>query len=151
MVGATLSAADLVQALRLRSELTILVNREVLKTHDAMITANGLSAAPRFDEFHPDVPPKSSVQTMPFNVTGNPVLAVRLLGQRAAARHANRRPRLRRGNGARIGAAYEAAAGWIHKRPELELRIAVQPQDRPRHYRQAHGRTLRCCSERGYW
>ena len=25
----------------------------------------------------------------------------------------------------RIGAAYEAATGHIHKRPELELRIAV--------------------------
>jgi Asp-tRNA(Asn)/Glu-tRNA(Gln) amidotransferase A subunit family amidase len=25
----------------------------------------------------------------------------------------------------RIGAAYETAAGWIHQRPELELRIAV--------------------------
>jgi Asp-tRNA(Asn)/Glu-tRNA(Gln) amidotransferase A subunit family amidase len=25
----------------------------------------------------------------------------------------------------RVGAAYEAAAGWIHKRPELEMAIAV--------------------------
>ena len=127
MVGATLSAADLVQALRLRSELTTLVNREVLRTHDAMITANGLSAAPRFDEFHPDVPPKSAVQTMPFNVTGNPVLAIPTgfsasglpLGMQIVGRAFDEATVLR------IGAAYEAAAGWIHKRPELELRIAV--------------------------
>jgi len=127
MVGATLSAADLVQALRLRSELTTLVNREVLRTHDAMITANGLSAAPRFDEFHPDVPPRSAVQTMPFNVTGNPVLAVPTgfsasglpLGMQIVGRAFDEATVLR------IGAAYEAAAGWIHKRPELELRIAV--------------------------
>jgi len=127
MIGATLSAADLVQALRLRSELTTLVNREVLKMHDAMITANGLSAAPRFDEFHPDVPPKMAVQTMPFNVTGNPVLAIPTgfsasglpLGMQIVGRAFDEATVLR------IGAAYEAAAGWIHKRPELELRIAV--------------------------
>src|SRR5258708_37169669 len=76
MVGSPLSAADLVQAFRLRRELTTPLNGEVLKTHDAMITANGLSAAPRFDSFDPEVPPKMTLQTMPFNVTGNPVLAI---------------------------------------------------------------------------
>ena len=127
MVGVTLSAADLVQALRLRSELTTLVNRDVLRTRDAMITANGLSAAPRFDEFQPDVPPKMAVQTMPFNVTGNPVLAVPTgfsasglpLGMQIVGRAFDEATVLR------IGAAYEAAAGWNHKRPELELRVAV--------------------------
>ena len=127
MVGATLSAADLVQALRLRSELTILVNREMLKTYDAMITANGLSAAPRFDEFHPDAPPRTTLQTMPFNVTGNPVLAIPTgfspsglpLGMQIVGRAFDEATVLR------IGAAYEAAAGWIHQRPDLELRIAV--------------------------
>jgi len=70
MVGATLSAADLVQALRLRRELSTLLNGEVLNVHDAMITANGMTAAPRFDTFDPEVPPKTTLQTMPFNVTG---------------------------------------------------------------------------------
>ena len=127
MVGATLSAADLVQALRLRRELTALLNGEVLKTYDAMITANGLSAAPRFDEFDPNVPPKMTLQTMPFNVTGNPVLAMPTgfsksglpLGMQIVGRAFDEATVLR------IGAAYEAAAGWIHKRPELEMAIAV--------------------------
>jgi aspartyl-tRNA(Asn)/glutamyl-tRNA(Gln) amidotransferase subunit A len=127
MVGATLSAADLVQALRLRRELTALLNGEVLKTHDAMITANGLTAAPRFDEFDPNVPPKMTLQTMPFNVTGNPVLAMPAgfsktglpLGLQIVGRAFDEATVLR------VGAAYEAAAGWIHKRPELEMAIAV--------------------------
>ena len=127
MVGATLSAADLVQALRLRRELTELLNGEVLKTYDAMITANGLSAAPRFDEFDPNVPPKMTLHTMPFNVTGNPVLAMPAgfsksglpLGMQIVGRAFDEATVLR------VGAAYEAAAGWIHKRPELEMAIAV--------------------------
>ena len=127
MVGATLSAADLVQALRLRRELTTLLNGEVLGQHDALITANGLTAAPRFDEFDPDMPPKMTLQTMPFNVTGNPVLALPTgfsssglpLGMQIVGRAFDEATVLR------IGAAYEAAAGSIHKRPELELPIAV--------------------------
>jgi aspartyl-tRNA(Asn)/glutamyl-tRNA(Gln) amidotransferase subunit A len=127
MVGATLSAADLVQAFRLRRELTTQLNGEVLKTYDAMITANGLTAAPRFDEFDPETPPKMTLQTMPFNVTGNPVLAMPAgfsksglpLGLQIVGRPFDEATVLR------VGAAYEAAAGWIHKRPELEMAIAV--------------------------
>jgi aspartyl-tRNA(Asn)/glutamyl-tRNA(Gln) amidotransferase subunit A len=127
MVGATLSAADLVQALRLRRELTTLLNGEVLKVHDAMITANGMSPAPRFDEFDPDMPPKTTLQTMPFNVTGNPVLAIPNgfsksglpLGMQIVGRAFDEATVLR------VGAAYEAATGWIERRPELELPIAV--------------------------
>jgi aspartyl-tRNA(Asn)/glutamyl-tRNA(Gln) amidotransferase subunit A len=127
MVGATLSAADLVQALRLRRELTAKLNGEVLKTYDAMITANGLTAAPRFDEFDPNVAPKMTLQTMPFNVTGNPVLAMPAgfsksglpLGMQIVGRAFDEATVLR------VGAAYEAAAGWMHKRPELEMAVAV--------------------------
>jgi aspartyl-tRNA(Asn)/glutamyl-tRNA(Gln) amidotransferase subunit A len=127
MAGATLSASDLVQALRLRRELTDLLNGKVLAEYDALITANGLATAPRFDEFHPDVAPKQMVQTMPFNVTGNPVLAIPAgfgksglpLGMQIVGRAFDEATVLR------IGAAYEAAAGWIHKRPALELPIAV--------------------------
>ena len=127
MAGATLSASDLVQALRLRRELTALVNGEVLETHDAMITANGMSPAPRFDSFDPSMPPKMTLQTMPFNVTGNPVLAIPNgfaksglpLGMQIVGRAFDEATVLR------IGAAYEAATGWMDKRPELELPIAV--------------------------
>jgi aspartyl-tRNA(Asn)/glutamyl-tRNA(Gln) amidotransferase subunit A len=127
MVGATISAADLTQAFRLRRELGTLINGQILGTHDAIITANGLTPAPRFDEFPPDIPPKMMLQTMPFNVTGNPVLAIPTgisksglpLGMQVVGR-AFDEPTV-----FRIGAAYEAATGWFHKRPSLELPIAV--------------------------
>jgi aspartyl-tRNA(Asn)/glutamyl-tRNA(Gln) amidotransferase subunit A len=127
MAGATLSAADLTQAFRLRRELATAVNESILGTYDAIITANGLTPAPRLDEFPVDVPPMSTLQTIPFNVTGNPVLAIPTgfskaglpLGMQIVGRAFDEPTVLR------IGAAYEAVAGWIAKRPSLELPIAV--------------------------
>jgi aspartyl-tRNA(Asn)/glutamyl-tRNA(Gln) amidotransferase subunit A len=127
MPGATISAADLTQAFRLRRELTAVVNGQVLGTYDAIITANGLTPAPRLDEFPVDFPPRMTLQTMPFNVTGNPTLAIPTgfsksglpLGMQIVGRAFDEPTVLR------IGAAYEAAAGWIAKRPSFELPIAV--------------------------
>jgi aspartyl-tRNA(Asn)/glutamyl-tRNA(Gln) amidotransferase subunit A len=108
MAGAAIAAADIVQALRLRRELSTTVNSKILARHDAIITASGLAPAPRFDEFPADVPPRMTLQTMPWNVTGNPV--GRAFDEPTVLR---------------IGAAYEAAAGWISKRPALERPAAV--------------------------
>jgi aspartyl-tRNA(Asn)/glutamyl-tRNA(Gln) amidotransferase subunit A len=127
MVGATISAADLTQAFRLRRELATIINGEILGTYDAIITANGLTPAPRFDEFPIDVPRKMTLQTIPFNVTGNPTLAIPTgfsksglpLGMQIVGR-AFDEPTV-----FRIGAAYEAAAGWVLKRPSLDLPIPV--------------------------
>ena len=127
IVGATLSAADLTQAFRLRRELTTIINTQILGQFDAIITANGLAPAPRFDEFPVDVPPKMTLQTIPFNVTGNPALAIPTgfsksglpLGMQIVGRAFDEPTVLR------IGAAYETAAGWNRKRPSLELPIAV--------------------------
>jgi aspartyl-tRNA(Asn)/glutamyl-tRNA(Gln) amidotransferase subunit A len=127
MVGATISAVDLTQAFRLRRELASIVNRQILGTYDAIITANGLTPAPRFDEFPADASLSMMLHTMPFNVTGNPTLAIPTgfsksglpLGMQIVGR-AFDEPTV-----FRIGAAYETAAGWIHKRPSLELPIAV--------------------------
>jgi aspartyl-tRNA(Asn)/glutamyl-tRNA(Gln) amidotransferase subunit A len=127
MVGATISAADLTQAFRLRRELSNVVNGKVLETYDAIVTANGLTPAPRFDEFPADIPPTLKLQTMPANVLGNPTLAIPTgfsksglpLGMQVIGR-AFDEPTV-----FRIGAAYETAAGWIGKRPPFELPIAV--------------------------
>jgi aspartyl-tRNA(Asn)/glutamyl-tRNA(Gln) amidotransferase subunit A len=127
MAGATLTAADLTQALRLRRELSTAVNAGILDTYDGIVTANGFTPAPRFDEFPLDVPPLNTLQTIPFNVTGNPVLAIPTgfsssglpLGMQIVGRAFDEPTVLR------IGAAYEAAAGWIAKRPSLEMPIAV--------------------------
>jgi aspartyl-tRNA(Asn)/glutamyl-tRNA(Gln) amidotransferase subunit A len=64
---------------------------------------------------------------MPFNVTGNPALAIPTgfsksglpLGMQIVGRAFDEVTVLR------VGAAYEAAAGWNHKRPELEMAIAL--------------------------
>ena len=93
----------------------------------AIVTANGPTPAPRFDEFPADAPLKMMLHTMPFNVTGNPTLAIPTgfsrgglpLGMQIVGR-AFDEPTV-----FRIGAAYEGAAGWINKRPSLELPIAV--------------------------
>ena len=122
MVGATISAADLTQAFRLRRELSSSINQRILRTFDAIITANGLTPAPRFDEIPADVPPKMTLQTMPFNVTGNPALALPTklsksglpLGMQIVGRAFDEPTVLR------IGAAFEAASGWINKRPVEE-------------------------------
>jgi aspartyl-tRNA(Asn)/glutamyl-tRNA(Gln) amidotransferase subunit A len=122
ILGAGLSAADLTQALRLRRELSEVVNAGVLGNFDAIVTANGLSPAPRIDAFPADVPVKMTLQTMPFNVTGNPTLAVPTgfsksglpLGMQIVGRAFDEPTVLR------IGAAYEAAAQWISRRPPLE-------------------------------
>jgi aspartyl-tRNA(Asn)/glutamyl-tRNA(Gln) amidotransferase subunit A len=58
IVGATLSAADLTQAMRLRRELAVAVNAGPLSRHDVLLTATVHNTAPRFDEFPVDWPPR---------------------------------------------------------------------------------------------
>ncbi len=76
VLGATLSAADYVQAQRLRRELSVAVNRVALRRHDVLLTACALHTAPRFDEVPQRLPSNVPIQTMPFNVTGNPALSM---------------------------------------------------------------------------
>jgi aspartyl-tRNA(Asn)/glutamyl-tRNA(Gln) amidotransferase subunit A len=76
MLGAAITAADLVQALRLRRELTDAV-QTVFTRYDALITACGLSTAPRFiDVADPISSAAAPVQTIPFNVTGHPAMSL---------------------------------------------------------------------------
>ena len=76
LLGATLSAADLVQALRVRRELVDATNA-VLGRYDALLTASALAVAPRFDAL-PDANriDLAPMQTIPFNVTGHPAMSV---------------------------------------------------------------------------
>jgi aspartyl-tRNA(Asn)/glutamyl-tRNA(Gln) amidotransferase subunit A len=75
-LGATLNAADLTQAFRLRRELTDAVNA-AFGRYDALITASALSTAPRFDSIvDPNIARLAPMQTIPFNVTGHPAMSV---------------------------------------------------------------------------
>lgn len=122
--GAALSAADLVQALRLRRELTERVNTTAFREFDALVAPCCLTPAARLADFPADWPPPSgatATQTIPFNVTGNPVLALPTgksreglpLGMQIAGRVFEEAKLLR------IGAAYEALAQHNARRPVL--------------------------------
>jgi aspartyl-tRNA(Asn)/glutamyl-tRNA(Gln) amidotransferase subunit A len=119
--GAVLSAADLVQAHRLKRELATLVNRQVLAGYDGLVTAIGLSTAPRFDQFDRDIARWTTMHAIPFNVTGNPALSVPIgfspdglpLGMQIVGRLFDEPTVLR------IGAAYEAATEWHRAMPPM--------------------------------
>jgi aspartyl-tRNA(Asn)/glutamyl-tRNA(Gln) amidotransferase subunit A len=123
--GAVISGADLVQAFRLRSELTALFNATILKTCDAVITASALSTAGHFADMGRDVTKWVGMYTIPFNVTGNPALSVPSgfaangmpMGFQIVGRAFDEATCFR------IGAAYEAAAGWTDIRPDIQKRL----------------------------
>jgi aspartyl-tRNA(Asn)/glutamyl-tRNA(Gln) amidotransferase subunit A len=78
--GAGLTAADMVQAFRLRRELADAMSAEVFGRYAALITASALAPAARFDDFGPDWPPRvaaaTATQTIIFNVTGHPAVCL---------------------------------------------------------------------------
>jgi aspartyl-tRNA(Asn)/glutamyl-tRNA(Gln) amidotransferase subunit A len=122
--GAGITAADLVQAQRLRRELTVELNTGALASHDIMLTTTGFTPAARLDEFPRDWPPPGmavAVLTAPFNVTGNPAMSVPCgfsasglpMGIQLVGRPFDERTVLR------VGAAFEAAVGISDLRPEF--------------------------------
>ena len=120
-LGAAISAADLVQALRLRRELSRELNNDVLGRFDALITASTLGPAPAFRDADPAVPPNFPSQTMPFNVTGNPAMSIPTglsksglpLSMQIVGRPFDEPTVLR------IGAEVERITGWPSQRPRV--------------------------------
>jgi aspartyl-tRNA(Asn)/glutamyl-tRNA(Gln) amidotransferase subunit A len=118
--GAALNAADLVQAQRLRRELAVALNATLRDRH-ALITPTALGPAPRFDSFSARFPLTTPIQTMPYNVTGNPAMSIPIgftadampLGMQIVGRAFDE------ATVCRIGAAYEEKAGWTARRPAL--------------------------------
>ena len=124
-LGAFVTATDLQQATRLRRELCEAVNTALLG-YDALITANALGTAPAFADINPDIPPNFPIQTMAFNVTGNPVLAIPT-GFSAAGLPLSMQIVGRAFDDAtvlRIGAAFEAATGLSSRRPACAAVVA---------------------------
>ena len=115
VLGAAITAADYINALRARRELTDAVNA-ALGRYDVLLTATALSTAPRFDTPVDGVASNSPIQTMPFNVTGHPAMsqpvglsadglpiAVQLVG----------RP-FDEATVFRVGRTIEILAGWVN-------------------------------------
>ncbi|MDR3472919.1 MAG: amidase [Devosia sp.] len=119
VTGAVLSAADMVQAQRLRRELTAAVNDGILGSFDALLAPTGLGPAASFDSFALDSSRWGGMMTIPFNVTGNPALALPIgfsadglpLGAQIVGRPFDEPVVFQ------IGAAFEAAAGVSTIRP----------------------------------
>ena len=119
-LGAFITAVDLHQAMRLRRELSQAVNLQ-LKKYDALITASALVPAPAFADIVPNIPPNWPIQTMPFNVTGNPAMSIPTgfsasglpLSMQIVGRAFDERTVLR------IGTAFESATGLSARRPAL--------------------------------
>jgi aspartyl-tRNA(Asn)/glutamyl-tRNA(Gln) amidotransferase subunit A len=75
VLGAATTAADYIQALRVRRHLTAAVDA-ALEHCDALLTATTLTTAPRFDAPVDSISSASPVQTAPFNATGHPAISV---------------------------------------------------------------------------
>jgi aspartyl-tRNA(Asn)/glutamyl-tRNA(Gln) amidotransferase subunit A len=75
VLGATVLAADYINGLRARRELTDAVNA-ALSRYDVLLTASALCTAPRFDASMDAMSSASPMQTIPFNVTGHPAMSV---------------------------------------------------------------------------
>jgi aspartyl-tRNA(Asn)/glutamyl-tRNA(Gln) amidotransferase subunit A len=75
VLGAAVTAADYIQALRVRRTLTDAVDA-ALQGCDALLTATTLTTAPRFDATVDSISSTSPVQTAPFNATGHPAISV---------------------------------------------------------------------------
>ena len=75
VLGATVTAADYIAALRVRRELTDAVNA-ALRKYDALLCLSALNTAPRFDATVDTLSTAAPMQTIPFNVTGHPAMSV---------------------------------------------------------------------------
>jgi len=121
MSGAALTAADYVQANRVRRAFSRLLNTDLLSRYDAMLCAAGLEPAPDIASFSPRRPPRQRLRTMPFNLSGNPAIVLPggfssdglPIGIQFVGRLFDEATLLG------IAEAYEAATGWHLRRPVL--------------------------------
>lgn len=118
--GAVLSAADLLQAQRVRRGLAQILREGVFARHQALLVCNTLTTAPRFSDFDGERPRWTPMRTLPFNVVGLPALAVPMglagdglpMGLQLVGRAGDEATLCR------IGAAYEAARGALRRAGE---------------------------------
>jgi aspartyl-tRNA(Asn)/glutamyl-tRNA(Gln) amidotransferase subunit A len=123
MLGAYISAADLVQAQRLRRELSQEVNSIFLKQYDVLLAPSSMTPAPLIDAPQKGFPLAWPMQTMPFNVTGNPAMSIPIgfsesglpLSMQIVGGYFDEATVFR------VGQAYEAATQWHLSWPEPAL------------------------------
>ncbi|MFV0297013.1 MAG: amidase [Hyphomicrobiaceae bacterium] len=75
LTGAGISAADYIDALRLRTRL-ITATTAAMRGFDAVITASGMDPPPRLDDHEENARVYPRQARQPFNVTGQPAIAL---------------------------------------------------------------------------
>ncbi|CAH1659523.1 MULTISPECIES: amidase [unclassified Chelatococcus] len=75
MLGASLTAADYIQALRLRRELARAVD-DTFNQYDLILTACSVAPAPRLDSMPDPFTAPSVIQAYPFSLSGHPAMSV---------------------------------------------------------------------------
>jgi aspartyl-tRNA(Asn)/glutamyl-tRNA(Gln) amidotransferase subunit A len=118
MLGATISSADYLQAVRRRAELIAAMN-EVMKDCDLLVSAVQPGEAPRLDAVRKWGLFERPSYALPFNLTGQPALSLCCgfgdeglpLAIQLAARPFDELTLLR------VGHAYETATTWRDRRP----------------------------------
>lgn len=119
-LASLLTSTDYIQALRLRRLLAGEVTA-ALKRYDILMTAGGYAPAPKIDQVEKFYLMQKPLLTVPFDVSGNPAIAVRNgfsatglpLGMQLIGRAFEEAILLR------VADAYERATGWDRRRPPL--------------------------------
>lgn len=118
LTGLALEPADVATARAMAAELTRQIDQAVFAHHDALLTINTLGPALPFSAFDGITSVWTHMRTLPFNVTGHPVLALPAgfvdglpLGLQLVGRHADE------GTLCAIGHAFERATDHGAPRP----------------------------------
>jgi len=118
--GAMISAAEYINATRLRAKMTEQFHR-LFEDVDVMVTASSLDPACRIDDPQANEYTYARQARAPFNITGGPAMAIPAgfsskglpLGLQIVAAPCHEALLYR------VGAAYEVATDWTHRHPQL--------------------------------
>ena len=122
-LGGYLTAADLMQAQRQRRELSEEVNSGLFGKYDILLAASSLTPAPLIDAPQKSFPINQPMQTLPFNVTGNPAMSIPIgfsqsglpLSMQVVGKYFDETTVFR------AARAYEKATDWHARVPEVSV------------------------------
>ena len=127
VVGAFVRGSDYVEALRMRREMAISFNNEILGKYDAVIAPASTVTAGRFDALPNDPLKLGGMMTVPFNVTGSPAMSV-CCGYASSGLPISLQVVGKAFDESmvfRVGAAYERATDWRVRRPAIAFDDAL--------------------------
>ncbi|UUX48974.1 amidase [Nisaea acidiphila] len=127
VLGSYLTAADLMQAQRQRRELCEEINAGLFSRYDVLIAASSLTPAPLIDAPQQSFPINWPMQTLPFNVTGNPAMSIPVgfsqsglpLSMQIVGKYFDEATVFQ------AGQTYEKATDWHQRWPEMSVAIAA--------------------------